>query len=163
MSVRRRSRRPIVSARCSVAGLSMVACSHRIRAASGRSAACQIDRLGGSCRVDDSHRLQLSELLADAAAGAPMPAVAVAVITADGASVQSIRGMANVESGECVTPDHWWDLASLTKVLVTAPEVLAMVDSGALALADRLAAVWPRASGTPLAPVTVAQLLDRKS
>jgi len=89
-----------------------------------------------------------------------MPAVAVAVITADGASVQSIRGMANVESGECVTPDHWWDLASLTKVLVTAPEVLAMVDSGALALADRLAAVWPRASGTPLAPVTVAQLLS---
>ncbi|WP_162908186.1 serine hydrolase domain-containing protein [Allorhizocola rhizosphaerae] len=76
---------------------------------------------------------------------APMPAVGVGVFTAE--RVVS-RGVARAEA------DAWWDLASLTKVLVTLPEALR------LPLDAPLGSVWARASGKPVGAVTVRQLLS---
>lgn len=76
---------------------------------------------------------------------APMPAVAVSVF--DRSTV--------LYSGVARAPlSAWWDLASLTKVLVTLPEALALLE-----LDQPLAAQWPEASGHPVGAATVRQLL----
>jgi CubicO group peptidase (beta-lactamase class C family) len=55
--------------------------------------------------------------------------------------------------------DYIFDLASLTKVMATAPSVLLLVDHGLLALDDPVQLFFPQAAGTPLGLVTVRQLL----
>ncbi|NUT36881.1 MAG: beta-lactamase family protein [Hamadaea sp.] len=85
---------------------------------------------------------------------APMPAVAVTVFDGAGLRWQSVRGTADLTTGETVTPEHWWDLASLTKTLVTLPEALSRWDLDA-ALAD----VWPRAVHHEVGRATVRQLV----
>jgi CubicO group peptidase (beta-lactamase class C family) len=62
---------------------------------------------------------QLDVFLAEHAASRPMPAVALAVVHPTGPAATIIQGTANLVTGEPVTPQHWWDLASLTKVLFT--------------------------------------------
>lgn len=71
-----------------------------------------------------------------------------------------VSGIANLETGEPVTLDHWWDLASLTKILVTLPEVLRLVDSGRTSLSDRLVDWWPEAASSPYAKASIAQLFS---
>lgn len=71
-----------------------------------------------------------------------------------------VGGTANLETGEPATLDHWWDLASLTKVLVTLPEALRLVDSGHVALSDHLVDWWPAAAASPYAKASIAQLLS---
>lgn len=77
---------------------------------------------------------------------APMAAVAVGVFDRDEVLFQEVRGAAR--------PGDWWDLASLTKVLVTLPGAL-----GTLRLDLPLAEQWPRAAGSPVGAATVRQLL----
>lgn len=55
--------------------------------------------------------------------------------------------------------DCVFDLASLTKVMATAPSVLLLVDRGMLALDDPVQLFFPQAAGTSLGLVTVRQLL----
>lgn len=97
---------------------------------------------------------------------APMPAVAAAVVTADGVVREFVRGVANLETGEALTETHAFDLASLTKVLVTLPEVLGLLERGQLSLSDPLSlhlpeAGWMQENG--LGKATVAQLLAHTS
>jgi CubicO group peptidase (beta-lactamase class C family) len=102
----------------------------------------------------------LGAVLAGAAATAPAPAVAISVFTRTGAVAEIGRGVVDLDSA---TPldlaADQWDLASLTKVLVTLPEVLALAEAGALDLDDTLGAVWTPARDVPLARATVRQLL----
>ena len=77
---------------------------------------------------------------------APMPAVGVSVFDRDEVLFQEVRGAAG--------PGDWWDLASLTKVLVTLPAVL-----GTLPLDAPLASLWPRAAPFPVGRATVRHLL----
>ncbi|NUO61305.1 MAG: beta-lactamase family protein [Hamadaea sp.] len=93
---------------------------------------------------------QLDRLLA----AAPMPAVALTVFDADTIRYQRLRGVADLTTGRPVTTETWWDLASLTKTLVTLPEVLARFDLDA-----PLSEVWPPSAGHPVASATVRQLL----
>ncbi|NUR69648.1 MAG: beta-lactamase family protein [Hamadaea sp.] len=93
---------------------------------------------------------QLDRLLA----AAPMPAVAMTVFDADSVRYRRVRGVADLTTGRPVTADTWWDLASLTKTLVTLPEVLARFDLDA-----PLSSVWPRAVGSPVGAASVRQLL----
>lgn len=89
----------------------------------------------------------------------PVPAVAVTVFTADQVLARTVAGIADLASGRRACIDDWWDLASLTKTLVTLPEILDLVDRGAFRLDQTLADIWPRSAGYPVARATIRQLL----
>ncbi|GAB3841382.1 serine hydrolase domain-containing protein [Dactylosporangium cerinum] len=91
---------------------------------------------------------------------APMPAVAVAVFTRDERLAEVVHGVADLGTGRAATRDTWWDLASLTKVLVTVPEVLDLVARQRIGLDQPLHTAWPAARHAPFAAATVAQLLS---
>jgi CubicO group peptidase (beta-lactamase class C family) len=91
---------------------------------------------------------------------APMPAVAVAVFARDERLVEVVHGVADLGTGRPARVDSWWDLASLTKVLVTVPEVLDLVARRRIGLDQPLHAAWPAARHAPFAGATVAQLLS---
>lgn len=84
--------------------------------------------------------------LASLAEVAPVPAVAVSVFDRRGVVAETVRGAGH---------DDWWDLASLTKVLVTLPEVLELVPDPVVPLGE----LWERAAGRPIGSATVAELL----
>jgi len=73
-----------------------------------------------------------------------IPGAALGVVTADGRRAVRIAGdAALVPDQEPLTADHWFDLASLTKVIATTPAVLALADRGAIALDRPLTDVIP--------------------
>ncbi len=78
----------------------------------------------------------------DLLARVPAPAVAVSVFDAGGVLFECVRGTADLTTGRPAAADDWWDLASLTKVLVTLPEVLALADEGRLDLDEPLDGGW---------------------
>ena len=90
---------------------------------------------------------------------APMPGVAVSVFDRDTVRAAQVHGLADLTTRRPVRPDDWWDLASLTKVLVTLPEVL----DGPVPLTVPLATCWPRAAGTPVGAVSAADLLSHRA
>lgn len=102
----------------------------------------------------------LRSVIAAAVAVAPMPARAVAVADSRRVLTQEVTGIADLTSGEPVTAAHWWDLASLTKVLVTLPLVLDLVHEGILDLNRPLGEQWVRSKGTEAGEATPAQLLS---
>jgi len=74
-------------------------------------------------------------LVRAAVADGRVPGAALGVVTRDGARALRVTGHAAlVPEAEALTADHWWDLASLTKVIATTPAILALADAGALAL-----------------------------
>ena len=89
----------------------------------------------------------------------PMPAVAAAVVTREGILRDDSRGVANLQTGESLTSQHAFDLASLTKVLVTLPEVLSLIERGAVSLNDTVERHLPdagwMAGENGLAPVRI--------
>jgi len=98
---------------------------------------------------------------------AGMPAVAAAVVTPAAVVRAEHHGVANADTGERLTERHAFDLASLTKVLVTLPEVLALVEAGRVSLADPVNAHlpdagWMQPSGS-VGNATVAHLLAHTS
>lgn len=105
-----------------------------------------------------SHPFQ--PVLRKAATAAPAPGAALAVVGASGVLAKHVAGTANADTGENLTEEHWWDLASLTKVLVTLPAALSLIDRGEATLADSLATWWPSAAGSSYARATIAQLLS---
>lgn len=100
------------------------------------------------------------DLLTRAVRDAPMPAVAVAVTTPAATLCSVVSGTERLGSSTPATPMHYWDLASLTKTLVTLPEVLSLVDDGSICLDSRIEDVYPPAVGTDIGTATVAQLLS---
>lgn len=88
--------------------------------------------------------------LARLAEVAPVPAVAVSVFDRRGVVAETVRGAGH---------DDWWDLASLTKVLVTLPEVLKLVPDPGVPLGE----LWERAAGRPIGSATVAELLSHRA
>jgi CubicO group peptidase (beta-lactamase class C family) len=100
-------------------------------------------------------------LLRRAAGAVPAPAVAISVFTVAGPLAEVCTGVADLDTHRPADIDgSQWDLASLTKVLVTLPEVLALVDAGAFRLDDPFHTAWPRAYGTALGTATVRQVLS---
>jgi len=72
-------------------------------------------------------------------------------------------GVADLSSGQAVTPDTVFDLASLTKPLATTLAVMRLVQSGRMELETPMSAVLPVMEGTDKAGVTVGQLLSHAS
>ncbi|GAA3240264.1 serine hydrolase domain-containing protein [Dactylosporangium siamense] len=102
----------------------------------------------------------LGDQLTALAREAPMPAVAVVVFTPDERLAEVVHGVADLGTGRPARVASWWDLASLTKVLVTVPEVLDLVARQRIGLDQPLHAAWPAARHAPFAAATVAQLLS---
>ena len=72
--------------------------------------------------------------LAAVAAGR-IPGAALGVVTADGQRWVTLTGDAAIEpEREALTREHWFDLASLTKVIATTPMILQLADEGRLDL-----------------------------
>ena len=90
---------------------------------------------------------------------APMPGVAVGVVSEGTGTVQVSAGTADLTTGQPVTASTWWDLASLTKTLVTLPEVLDRVGAGILDLDVPLADQWVPARDKPIGAATLRQVL----
>jgi CubicO group peptidase (beta-lactamase class C family) len=104
--------------------------------------------------------MRLAQLLSDAADSAPVPGLALAIVDGSGVLAQHVTGIANLDEEEPVTADHWWDLASLTKVLVTLPEVLDLLARSDRDLSDPLATWWPAAEDGLYGGATISQLLS---
>lgn len=102
----------------------------------------------------------LADDLLTLAGEAPMPAVAVSVFNRGQVIAEVIHGIADLDSGRPVTRADWWDLASLTKTLVTLPEVLDLIARGWIGPSDRMGDVWPAASGYAVAAASIGQLLS---
>ena len=64
-----------------------------------------------------------------------IPCAALGIVRADGRREMRHAGMAALmPESEPLTPDHWFDLASLTKVIATTPMILALAEQGQIEL-----------------------------
>lgn len=73
-----------------------------------------------------------------------IPGSVLGVVTSSGQSAYRYAGNAQREPlRRAMTQDTWFDLASLTKVLFTAPRILSHIDNGVMALDDPLITVLP--------------------
>lgn len=71
----------------------------------------------------------------DAAAQGRIPGAALGIVSAEGRRAVRVAGMAAlVPEPEALTADHWFDLASLTKVIATTPMVLTLAEQGRIGL-----------------------------
>jgi CubicO group peptidase (beta-lactamase class C family) len=102
----------------------------------------------------------LDDVLHQAAQDAPVPGLAVSVFDRDSTLASVVHGTADLTTGRQVNDDTWWDLASLTKLLATLPEVLALIDRGVLELERPLAELWPRAAAMPVGAASLGALLS---
>jgi CubicO group peptidase (beta-lactamase class C family) len=98
----------------------------------------------------------LYDVLHQAAQDAPVPGLAVSVFDRESTLACVVHGTADLTPGRPVDEHTWWDLASLTKLLATLPEVLALIDRGQLDLQRPLAELWPRAATAGAAGPTAA-------
>src|SRR5690606_9452017 len=69
-------------------------------------------------------------------------------------------GKPTYDSGEIITPDHIYDLASLTKILATLPMIMKMEEEGKIALNATFGELIPVFSESELKNVTVLKALS---
>ncbi|UUL82953.1 serine hydrolase domain-containing protein [Sphingomonas qomolangmaensis] len=81
---------------------------------------------------------------AQVVASGRIPGATLGIVTADGRRATRLAGLASREPSEtALTPDHWFDLASLTKVIATTTMILRLADQGALDLDAPLTTAIP--------------------
>ncbi|HEX8484019.1 serine hydrolase domain-containing protein [Sphingomonas sp.] len=84
--------------------------------------------------IEDVADIAFAPALAAIADGR-IPGATLGIFTRDGASAVRVAGMAAlIPDPEPLTPDHWFDLASLTKVIATTTMILHLADQGRLDL-----------------------------
>ncbi|WP_445680446.1 serine hydrolase domain-containing protein [Radicibacter daui] len=108
------------------------------------------------------------ELIEAAVASGNIPGAAVALCTRDGYREAHVCGLAETAPNQRpVTHDIWWDLASLTKVLVTLRQILRLAEAGWLDLDDPLERHLPDLyqydPAAPVRRVTLRQLLSHQA
>ncbi len=106
--------------------------------------------------------------LEEAVAKGVLPGVAFGVVARGGSRARAFLGYRTLEPEPLPLEEGtWFDLASLTKVLFTLPEVMRLVEEGRLDLDDPLARHLPELGwlqpDPPLARVTVRELLGHRS
>ncbi len=108
--------------------------------------------------------LAAAERLIEAAiAQGRLPGAALGVVDVNGARAISVCGAAQWDPEEiALTPEMWFDLASLTKVMVTVPGVLRLVEAGEADLEDWLGRFLPEAV-PPVGRLTLRQLLTHQA
>ena len=81
---------------------------------------------------------------AAAVAAARIPGATLGIVCADGRRATRVTGLAQREPElEALTIDHWFDLASLTKVIATTTMILRLADEGRIDLDQPLADAIP--------------------
>jgi CubicO group peptidase (beta-lactamase class C family) len=90
-----------------------------------------------------------------------VPGVQAAVRVGDRLVLDTALGVADVDTGELLTPGHLFRIASHSKTF-TATAVLQLVEAGRMRLDDPIARWVPALAGTPLAGVTVRELLGHQ-
>ena len=89
---------------------------------------------------------------------------ALGVVNSAGERATLVLGHAQLTpEAHPLTPEHWFDLASLTKPLFTAREVLRATERGQLDVDDPLAAHLPETAERPLGERTLRQLLSHSA
>ncbi|MEO4039371.1 serine hydrolase [Micrococcaceae bacterium Sec6.3] len=91
-----------------------------------------------------------------------VPGAQVAVRIGDELVLSEAFGVADESSGDPLTTDHLFRVASHSKTF-TAVAVLRLVEDGRLRLDDTVADLLPRCADTPLAGATVRELLSHTS
>jgi D-alanyl-D-alanine carboxypeptidase len=89
------------------------------------------------------------------------PGIQAAVRVDDEIVLDVAWGHADLETGEELTTDHLFRIASHSKTM-TATAVMQLVEAGSLRLDDTVAQWIPELEGTPLATVTVRELLGHQ-
>lgn len=111
--------------------------------------------------TDDHAIARQAQALLDAAVpDADGPGMAVLVARGDAVLFRGARGMASVELGVPLSPDHVFRIGSVTKQFAAAG-LLRLVDDGKVALADPLSKFLPDYPGGEA--ITIAQLLNHTS
>ncbi len=88
-----------------------------------------------------------------------LPGAALGAVGLDGTHAVCAHGHAQWEPDEIeLAPDMWFDLASLTKVIVTVPEILRLTEAGEADLEDQVGRFLPEAA-PQVARLTLRQLL----
>ena len=105
----------------------------------------------------------LTGLLEDGLAEGAFPGAVAAVGSADGTHRVVAVGERDPEEGLAATPETVFDLASLTKPVVTATVALALTERGEIALSDSLGRHVPALEGTERGEVTLVELLTHTS
>jgi len=90
-----------------------------------------------------------------------VPGVQAAVRVGDRLVLDTALGVADLGTGAPLTPAHLFRIASHSKTF-TATAVLQLVEAGRMRLDDPIATWVPALAGTPLAPVTVRELLGHQ-
>lgn len=106
---------------------------------------------------------RIRDAFREALAAGVFPGAVLRVQSADGRQWQEAYGVADTTTGEAVGPDTVFDLASLTKPLCTALAIMQLIQSGRLALEDRLGDVLAAFGGTDKADIRIRHLLGHQA
>lgn len=99
----------------------------------------------------------------DYAMGAHQLPGAVFHLEHDDAVYERAYGRLRYDADDQVTPATIYDVASLTKVLVTAPAVLMLAEQGRIGLDDKLVKYFPDCANNGKETITIRQLLTHSS
>ncbi len=103
-----------------------------------------------------------SQIVKMAVESGRIPGVALGVVGLDGSTEMFCGGIKHLQKPEAIDPDTLFDLASLTKVLFTVPQILCLVEEGLADLDDSLSRFLPEMAwmqGSELPRRTLRQLL----
>jgi CubicO group peptidase (beta-lactamase class C family) len=82
--------------------------------------------------------------IAEVVGSGTIPCAALGIVTALGERVVVLDGLAAIAPGrEALTRDHWFDLASLSKVIATTPMILELAEQGRLGLDEFITSAIP--------------------
>ena len=121
-------------------------------------------RAGAPPAVDTARLARIDAVVGDAVAAGGLPGAVVLIAHRDRIVYRKAFGHRSLRPArEPMTVDTIFDLASLTKVIATAPSVMALVEDGAVRLRDRAARFLPGFRRHGKAAVTIEHLLTHVS
>ncbi|HEX2463885.1 MAG TPA: serine hydrolase domain-containing protein [Thermoanaerobaculia bacterium] len=104
----------------------------------------------------------LGPKLEELRATSKVPALAAAVVTADGVVARGASGVRKQGDGTPATVNDLWHIGSITKSF-TSMLFARLVEAGKIRFEQTLVEILPEAEGTPYAQVTFEQLLSHRS
>ncbi|GIL38053.1 serine hydrolase domain-containing protein [Roseiterribacter gracilis] len=106
----------------------------------------------------------LAQIVEDEIAQKQIPGAVVLVGSGDRILYRRAIGNRAIEPGQiAMTPGTVFDIASLTKVVVTTTLTMQLVEAGKLRLDEKVAQVWPQFAANGKAGITIEQLLRHTS
>ncbi|MEO8480664.1 MAG: serine hydrolase [Acidobacteriota bacterium] len=149
--------------RSSLAAVLTIATTLAVTLGSG-SALGQTRRTGQLAGMDLDRLARIDAVVAEAVAAHDLPGAVVLIGRGDTIVWQKAYGQRAVTpTREAMTTDTIFDLASLTKVIATAPAIMQLVEEGRLRLSDPVVTYLPEFTGGGRERVTIRDLLTHMS